>query len=74
MTSALDPDSNHPAYLCGRLFAVFDRLQYLALNGVNAGVVERFYASASVTPPSSPRFRTVVKPAISVFRALSAAR
>ena len=50
MTSALDPDSNHPAYLCGRLFAVFDRLQYLALDGVNAGVVERFYASASVTP------------------------
>jgi CRISPR-associated protein Csd1 len=50
MTTALDPDSRHPAYLCGRLFAVFDRLQYLALEGVNAGVVERFYASASVTP------------------------
>ncbi len=50
MTTALDPESRHPAYLCGRLFAVFDRLQYLALEGVNAGVVERFYASASVTP------------------------
>ncbi len=50
MTTALAPDSHHPAYLCGRLFAVFDRLQYLALEGVNAGVVERFYASASVTP------------------------
>jgi CRISPR-associated protein Csd1 len=50
MTTALDPDARHPAYLCGRLFAVFDRLQYLALEGVNAGVVERFYASASVTP------------------------
>jgi CRISPR-associated protein Csd1 len=36
--------------LCGRLFAVFDRLQYFALGGVNAGVVERYYASASVTP------------------------
>jgi CRISPR-associated protein Csd1 len=32
------------------LFAVFDRLQYFALGGVNAGVVERYYASASVTP------------------------
>ena len=50
MTASLDSDSPDAAYLCGRLFAVFDRLQYLALGGVNAGVVERFYASASVTP------------------------
>ena len=50
MTPSLDSDSSDSAYLCGRLFAVFDRLQYLALGGVNAGVVERFYASASVTP------------------------
>lgn len=50
MTANLDSDSSDAAYLCGRLFAVFDRLQYLALGGVNAGVVERFYASASVTP------------------------
>jgi CRISPR-associated protein Csd1 len=50
MTVSLDSDSSDAAYLCGRLFAVFDRLQYLALGGVNAGVVERFYASASVTP------------------------
>jgi CRISPR-associated protein Csd1 len=50
MTECLNPDSRDPAYLCGRLFAVFDRLQYLALGGVNAGVVERFYASASSTP------------------------
>jgi len=50
MNASLDSDSSDAAYLCGRLFAVFDRLQYLALGGVNAGVVERFYASASVTP------------------------
>jgi len=50
MTASLDSNSADAAYLCGRLFAVFDRLQYLALGGVNAGVVERFYASASVTP------------------------
>ncbi|MFA5264352.1 MAG: type I-C CRISPR-associated protein Cas8c/Csd1 [Opitutaceae bacterium] len=50
MTASLDSESRDAAYLCGRLFAVFDRLQYLALGGVNAGVVERFYASASVTP------------------------
>ncbi len=50
MTECLNPESRDSAYLCGRLFAVFDRLQYLALGGVNAGVVERYYASASVTP------------------------
>ena len=50
MTECLNPDSRDSAYLCGRLFAVFDRLQYLASGGVNAGVVERYYASASVTP------------------------
>ena len=50
MTNSLNPDNKDAAYLCGCLFAVFDRLQYLALGGVNAGVVERFYASASTTP------------------------
>jgi CRISPR-associated protein Csd1 len=50
MTECLNPESRDSAYLCGRLFAVFDRLQYLALGGVNAGVVERYYASASVAP------------------------
>jgi len=50
MTENLNPESRDPAYLCGRLFAVFDRLQYLAQGSVNAGVVERYYASASSTP------------------------
>lgn len=50
MTEQLNSESRDSAYLCGRLFAVFDRLQYLAQGGVNAGVVERYYASASVTP------------------------
>jgi CRISPR-associated protein Csd1 len=50
MTESLNAESQDPAYLCGRLFAVFDRLQYLALGQVNAGVAERYYASASVTP------------------------
>jgi len=50
MSESLNLETRDPAYLCGRLFAVFDRLQYLALGGVNAGVVERYNASASVTP------------------------
>jgi CRISPR-associated protein Csd1 len=50
MTECLNPESRDSAYLCGRLFAVFDRLQELGLPGVNAGVVQRYYASASTTP------------------------
>ncbi|MCW5552880.1 MAG: type I-C CRISPR-associated protein Cas8c/Csd1 [Verrucomicrobiae bacterium] len=50
MTECLNSESSDPAYLCGRLFAVFDELQSAALNNVNAGVVERYYASASTTP------------------------
>ena len=50
MTESLNTESTDPAYLCGRLFSVFDRLQRFALGNVNAGVVERFYASASTTP------------------------
>jgi len=50
MTECLNPESRDPAYLCGRLFAVFDRLQLLAQGNLNAGVVERYYASATTTP------------------------
>jgi len=50
MTECLNPESRDPAYLCGRLFAVFAELQEAALGQVGAGVTERFYASASVTP------------------------
>ena len=50
MTPTLNPQNSDPAYLCGRLFAILDRLQYLALGQLNAGISERFYASASTTP------------------------
>lgn len=50
MAECLNPESGDPAYLCGRLFAVFAELQGAAIQNVNAGVVERYYASASVTP------------------------
>ena len=56
MTQSLNTESRDPAYLCGRLFSVFERLQWLAHNSpnkrttINAGIVERFYASASTTP------------------------
>jgi len=50
MKTQLDSEQNDPAYLCGRLLAVMDRLQYLALGKVGAGVVERTYGAASATP------------------------
>jgi CRISPR-associated protein Csd1 len=50
MAECLNPESRDSAYLCGRLFALFAELQGAALQSVNAGVVERYYASASTTP------------------------
>jgi len=42
----------HPsaAYQCGRLLAVLAQVQLRALGDVGAGIVERYYASASSTP------------------------
>jgi CRISPR-associated protein Csd1 len=50
MTAYLNPDHPEPAYHCGRLMAVLAELQYAALGDVGAGVVQRYYASASQMP------------------------
>jgi len=50
MTAYLNPDHPAPAYHCGRLLAIFANLQRAALGDVGAGVVQRYYASASQTP------------------------
>jgi CRISPR-associated protein Csd1 len=43
--------SNHdPAYLCGRLFAELEAVQYAALGEVGAGIVARYYGTASSAP------------------------
>lgn len=39
-----------PAYHCGGLMAVYAYIQQKAIEGVNAGVLQRYYASASRTP------------------------
>lgn len=49
---ALDPQNENPAYLLGRLFAVLERTQNLALGSVNASIKDRYYGSASATPRS----------------------
>lgn len=50
MTAYLNPEHPAPAYHCGRLLAVLASLQYAALGDVGAGVVQRYYVSASQTP------------------------
>ena len=55
----LDPNNAEPAYLCGRLMAVFEEAQREAIRGINATVVDRFYGTASSAPLSV--FPTLLK-------------
>lgn len=50
LTVALDPTNSSPGYLCGRLLAILERLQELALGNVNASIVDRYFGAASATP------------------------
>jgi CRISPR-associated protein Csd1 len=50
LTPSMDDKNEQPAYLLGRLFACVERMQYLALDQVNANVTTRYFAAASSTP------------------------
>ncbi|MFY9825572.1 MAG: type I-C CRISPR-associated protein Cas8c/Csd1 [Thermoanaerobaculia bacterium] len=51
VTEAMDPNNTQPGYLLGRLMALLERTQQLALGSeVNATVVDRFFSAASATP------------------------
>jgi CRISPR-associated protein Csd1 len=51
LSPAMDPDNTAPGYLLGRMMAVLERLQQLALGGdVNATVIDRYFGAASATP------------------------
>ncbi len=50
MTEVLNPDLGHPAYVCGRLLAVYDRLQYAAQGDVNVTAADRYWGLASTFP------------------------
>lgn len=50
MTETLNPELSDSAYLCGRLLAVYDSLQYQAQGDVNASVVDRYWSLASTYP------------------------
>lgn len=48
----LDTENTDPAYRCGRLLAVLEAAQSLAIRGLNATIVDRFYGTASTAPAS----------------------
>ncbi len=48
----LDQENTNPAYRCGRLLAVLEQVQRLAIPGVNATIVDRFFGTASSAPAS----------------------
>lgn len=50
-TMALNRENNNPAYLCGRLFALLEKLQLDAANSkLNRTIRESYFASASSKP------------------------
>lgn len=48
----LNRDLNDPAYKCGRLLAVIERIQGVAINNPNATLTDKYYGSASTAPAS----------------------
>jgi CRISPR-associated protein Csd1 len=48
----LDPEHSSPAYRCGRLLAVLEQAQRLAIPGIGATIVDRFFGTASSAPAS----------------------
>ena len=47
---SLDLDNNNQAYLCGRLMAVYEKIQREAMGAVNTSIVDMFYDTFSSTP------------------------
>lgn len=50
MKATLDESNTSVAYLCGRLFAVIESMQWKAMGNVNSGVKERYFAAAALQP------------------------
>jgi CRISPR-associated protein Csd1 len=52
MSETLDLGERHPAYLCGRLLATYESIQYIAAgeSKVNQSVTDRYYSLASTWP------------------------
>jgi CRISPR-associated protein Csd1 len=52
MTTYPSETQSHPAYKCGRLLAVIERIQSAAIGNPNATLTDRYYGSASTAPAS----------------------
>lgn len=50
ITMALDLENKNQGYLCGRLFAVLEKIQEDAQPDINATIKDRYYGAASSTP------------------------
>lgn len=51
ITMSLDLTNTNPAYLCGRLLAIFEKIQQEAMpGGVNSSIRDKYYDSFSCTP------------------------
>jgi len=50
LSMSLNLENKDPAYLLGRLFATLEKTQDDSSGGVNAGIGDKFYSSASATP------------------------
>lgn len=50
ITMSVDFNNKNQGYLCGRLFAVLEKIQEDAQPGINAKIKERYYGAASSTP------------------------
>jgi len=62
MSESLNENETHPAYICGRLLAVFEELQYAAQGDVNVSIVDRYYGLASTFPQQAfPKLETLSK-------------
>ncbi len=48
----LNPDQPNPAYHCGRMLAILESIQRVAIPGLNATLVDRNYGAACASPAS----------------------
>jgi CRISPR-associated protein Csd1 len=50
VSDSLDLQDHSPAYICGRLLALFEQIQFAALGEVNANVVDKYFGTFSTAP------------------------
>ncbi len=48
--ATLDLENSDPPYVCGRLLALLDSIQYQAQGNVNSSVIDRYFSAAATTP------------------------